>query len=220
MKRSLTIILFFLISFSCFAKEENWVHLTRKNDIDVYSKKVKTSPIKFLRAQGIIQSSIENIVAILRNVENAVNWVPNLGERSYVKNISDTEAILYDISKMPWPVTDRDMVVHHKLSLSPDKKSLILSFHSVENELKPIQEGFVRAKIHRGKIIFTPKTKNTTYVSLTILVDPMGDIPKWVVNLLQVKLPYEFLMSLNKFAAKTSFKPVTGIQELLDQLIR
>ena len=212
----LFLIFFFFSSFS-FAGDGGWNFVTEKKGIKVYSKDAKKSPIQYLRAEGIMNASLENIVGIMRDVDGAKKWVPNLKNRSYVKNISDTEAILYDISLMPWPVLNRDMVVHHKLSLGEDGESLVLNFKSTKVKGGPKTKDTVRATIHKGTIEFYPKEEKT-FIRMTILVDPNGSIPKWVVNLLQVKLPFEFLDALNNYAAKMNKKPLPGIQLLVDQI--
>lgn len=201
----------------CFAGD--WMHISTRDGVDIYAKKERNTPIRWLRAEGIVNGRIEDLVAILRNVEGAKDWVPNLIERSYVENISDLEAVLYDVSDLPWPVKDRDMVLHHKLTMSEDKKSLILNFESVEHPKKSKSDKYVRAKVTDGKLIFTPKG-NKTAVQLTLLVDPRGTIPIWVVNLVQVDMPYDFIMSLNRYASKTQLDPLPGIQAMIDQLDR
>ena len=199
--------------------KNDWVHITTRDKIEVFSKKNIDSPIRSLRAQGLINSKIDDIIAILRNVEGARDWIPNLVERSYVQNISDREAILYDVSDLPWPVTDRDMVVHHKIFLAEDKESLILQFKSVDHPDKPLHSEYIRAILIDGSIDFIPRG-DKTFVRITLKVDPMGNIPKFVVNLVQVNMPYDFLSSLNRYASKTTLKPPAGIQELIDQLVR
>lgn len=215
----LKLIYCFFTLYPLFGFGEGWVHITTKNDIDIYSKLLPNSPIKALRAEGLVNGRIEDIVAILRDVASAKEWVPNLVDRSYVQNISDTEAVLYDVNDLPWPVTDRDSVVHHKLSISEDQKSLILNFNSTEHENAPKGKKYIRAIISKGEIVFTPKA-NKTYVRVTILVDPMGEIPKFVVNLVQVNMPYDFIKSLDKYASKTHLKPLPGLQNLIDLLRR
>jgi hypothetical protein len=217
------IFLFSLLNFQCFGDDSlygnDWKHVTRKGGINIYSKKMKGIPVKSLKAIGIIDAKIDNVVTILRDVRSASKWLPGLIERSYVENISDSEAILYDVNEMPWPVKNRDVVVHHKLELSEDYKSLILKFKSVTSGKKRVNSRNVRARFHIGEIKFTPTTNNKTRLELTLLVDPMGNIPKWVVNILQISMPYDFLEALNKFASKTEITPLPGIQKLLNQLI-
>ncbi len=209
-------LLLFLLPCLSFASD--WKFETEKKGIKIYTKESKDSPIESLRAEGEIQAPVDKIVAILRDVGSATDWVPNLKKRDYVQNISDTEAILYDISIMPFPVKNRDMVVHHKLSISPDKHHLSLNFHSVKNSNAPKGKDYVRATIHKGLIEFHPRGKKT-YIKMTLLVDPNGSIPKFLVNFIQVKLPFDFLDALNKYADETEKKPLPGLQALVDQLV-
>ena len=208
-------IILLLLPGLCYASD--WKFETEKKGIKIYTRESKNSPIESLRAEGIIKAPVDKIVAILRDVTSATDWVPNLKTRDYVQNISDTEAILYDISIMPWPVQNRDMVVHHTLSISPDKHHLSLNFKSVKNSNAPKGKDFVRATIHKGLIEFHPRGEHT-FMKMVILVDPNGAIPKFLVNLIQVKLPFEFLDALNKFADNTDKKPLPGVQALVDQL--
>lgn len=217
----LSLLLLFLLSHPVHSLDlkSGWEKISEKDGIKVYTKSTKDSPIQYLRAKGVVSARVENICAILRNVETATDWTPNLIERSYVKNISDTEAILYDVSNMPWPVTDREMILHHKLRATEDLDWLILDFKSVDNPKAKRNKDYIRAKIEFGQIKFKPVEEGKkTYVEMIVLVDPMGSIPVWVVNLLQVSIPYDFIMSLNRFAEKTDIKPLPGVMDLITQV--
>ena len=213
----LTILFITLLPLMTFASE--WKLVKEKDGIKIFAKESTESPIKTLKAVGLINARIENVVAILRDVKSASSWIPNLIERRYIRNISDTEAILFDVSDMPWPVQDRELIVHHKLTLSEDRKSLELNFNSVDDNTISTHIDRVRAKFNLGKITFTPKGEQTT-IDLEILVDPKGAIPKWLVNILQVSMPYDFLNSLNIYASSTQIKPLPGILKLILQLKR
>ncbi len=204
-----------LASFRLFAGE--WELVSTKDDIRIYSKSLPTSQIKSLKAIGVVKASIGKVTSILRNVDAATKWIPRLKERSHVENISDSEAILFEINEMPWPVQDRDLVVHHKLELSEDKKYLVLNFKSVDHTSKPRSSDRVRAQFHHGRLKFIPFGEFTK-IELEVLVDPMGSIPKWVVNILQISMPYEFIKSLDEFAGKSSLSTPPGIQKLINQL--
>lgn len=216
-------LLLILISFQVYASEEQgkWIRITKKDGIEIFTKQTSESPIQYLRAKGKVSAKVENICAIMRNVEHATDWTPNLVERSYVKNISDTEAILYDVSDMPWPVKDREMVLYHELSITDDKEFLVLNFKSIDEPSAKRDQDMVRAKVHHGEIRFKPVDGGSrTFIEMIILVDPKGSLPIWLVNLLQVSIPHDFLMALNQYAEKTEFKPLPGVQSLIDQLVR
>ncbi len=215
--KNLTIFVLLLVSSLAVAKDTKWKKELKKNGITVYSKKSKSSSIQSLRAIGDINASVYKITTILRDVKSATKWVPNLKKRKYIENISDTEAILYEVTVMPWPLVNRDTATHYELVLSEDKKSAILRFSAVSNKIKKEVKGLIRAKMEVGEIIFTPKGDKTR-VEMTILVDPKGAIPSWAVNWVNVSMPYDFLYSLNKFAAKSSLKTPEGLKQLLDQI--
>lgn len=206
-----------LVSLNSYAGD--WKKTFEKDGIQVFKKDSKNSDIQSLKARGIVYAPIEKITTILRDIDNATKWVPNLLERKYIQNISDTEAILYDVTAMPWPITDRDTVVHHTLVLSDDKKSVVLNFLSASNDLKPKVSGKVRAKIQTGYIKFTPDGDKTD-VEMSILVDPKGSIPAWAVNIVQVSMPYDFIKALDKYAGKTTLETPVGIKNLLDLIER
>ena len=199
--------------------DEGWEKTLEKDGITVFKKDSENSDIQSLKAYGIIHAPVEKITSILRDVDNALKWVPNLKVRKVVEDVSDTEAILYDVTDMPWPITDRDTVVHHKLTLMENKKGVILNFTSASDKLKDKTSKHVRAKIHRGYIKFIPNGKDT-FVEMSILVDPRGSIPSWAVNIVQVSMPYDFLSALEKFAGKHSLPTPEGIQSLINQIDR
>jgi len=200
-------------------EEDEWIYVTKKDEITVYTKESKNSDIRALKAVGIVKAPVEKIITILRDVDSAKDWVPNLIERRYVKDISDTELIVYEISDLPWPVTDREMVLHYKLSVSKNKKSIILFFKSIDDKETPPNDDYVRAQFHYGKITFTPvQSTEETDVEMILLVDPMGSVPKWAVNVMQVSLPHNFIMSLNKFASESKLETRPGIKKLITAL--
>lgn len=214
------IILFFILSSFCwqiFAESGDWIYVTKKDDITVYTKDSKNSDIRALKALGTVDAPIEKVITILRDVKSAKTWVPNLIERKYVKEMSDTELIVYEVSDVPWPITDRDMILHHKISLSKDQTSIILYFKSVDMDEIPPNDDYVRAQFHFGKITFIPEGEKT-HIEMIMLVDPMGSIPKWAVNIMQVSLPHNLISSLNKHATKVSIPTRPGIKELISKL--
>jgi len=198
--------------------KSEWIHLTKKEGVDIFSKEEPGSSIRALRAEGLISAKIDKIVTILRDVDHATEWMKDVKIRKYVKNISDTEAILYDVTEFPWPLQNRDTVVHHKLVLNDDQMGLTLNFASVDVDFKDTESDKVRVQATKGAIELFPKG-DKTYMRLTILVDPMGGVPKWVVNLVGVKVPFLFFKGLDEFAQKTKLEPLPGIQDLLNQII-
>ena len=192
----------------------DWKFIRSKDDIRVYSKSTEKSKIKELRADGEVKASIGKVLALLRNVENAINWVPDLAQRSYLKTISDTEAILFDVTKMPWPVANRELILHYKLEFGKNEKQLVLSFESTDAVEKSVQDGNVRAQVFTGKIFFTPLKDNSTWLEMYLHIDPKGEIPTWLVNLLQVQMPHDLIKAIRENAPSYSGVLLPGIKKM------
>ena len=171
-----------------------WSPIFEKNGIKVYKQKLHDNPLLALRAHGKLNSSIESLLTIFRDVKGSLQWAPRLKERFILKNISESEAIVYEVRQLPWPCKNRDLVLHNKLFFDKQNKSLVLRTWSVDGfPQDPSNPEFVRADISYSAITMKPLSKETTKVEIVIHVDPRGDIPKWLVNLIQKNWPYKFL---------------------------
>lgn len=212
--KKLNLLLALLICSTSNLKAEEWEKTLEKDGITVYKKDSKKSDIQSLKAEGIVGATVEKITTLLRDTTRSTKWVPNLLVRNVIRDISDTEAILHDVTDMPWPITDRDTVVRHILSITDDKKSLILNFKSVSNKIRSKIDKYVRAKISHGYLKFTPMG-DKTHIEMSILVDPKGSIPSWAVNVVQVSMPYDFIKALDKFSNKHELPTPKGISRLL-----
>ena len=100
-----------------------WTPIFEKNGIKVYKKKLHNNPLLALRAHGELNSSIETLLTIFRDVKGSLQWAPRLKKRVILKNISESEAIVYEVRQLPWPCKNRDLVLHNKLFFDKQNKS-------------------------------------------------------------------------------------------------
>ena len=94
------------------------------------------------------------------------------------------------------------------LNFNKKKKLLFVYSKSVNHPKIPILEkGRIRAVVAYSNIGIRPVSPKRTYVELTILADPKGSIPAWLVNFFQKKWPVAFLKALEK-------RSQTGVSKL------
>ena len=114
-------LLFLLICGICSGQQpenndfEGWKLSKDKDGILVYTKQVEDSKLKKFLAVTIIQAPKEAIIDLINDVENKVEWMSNLSSAKVIKKISDTEHIDYYESEIPWPIKNKDIVMHFKL---------------------------------------------------------------------------------------------------------
>lgn len=197
-----------------FQSKGSWTPISEKEGIKVFKMELSNSPLLALRAHGTIKASIESLLFIFRDVKGSLEWAPRLEKRRILKNISESEAIVYEVRKLPWPCQRRDLILHNKLHFDKKNKALVLVTKSLTNYPNdPRPEDMVRAHLSHSAITMKPVNDEETNVEVTIHVDPRGQIPSWIVNLIQKNWPYRFIKGMER--RSFSIKPILG-PELLN----
>jgi hypothetical protein len=199
--------------------QNNWKKLFSKNGITVYSQKSPESDVVALKASGILKAPMDQVLEVLRKVEIAKEWIPDVDTKITIKDFSDLEAITYSVNILPWPFADRSLVLHNKLRLDREKKYLVIDIHSVDFETNPVKEDHVRANMYCGQTLLRPVAKGETEIELILFVDPRGHIPTWLVNMAQKSMPYNFLRALEEKAGQTNYELRPPFKKMLDQLL-
>jgi len=182
-----------------FQSKGSWVQISEKEGIKIFKMKLRKSPLVALRAQGTIKASIESLLYIFRDVEGSLEWAPRLEKRKILRNISESEAIVYEVRKLPWPCQKRDLILHNKLHFNKKEKALVLITKSLTNYPgDPKPENMVRAHLSYSAVTMKPLSNIETNIDVTIHVDPRGKIPSWIVNLIQINWPYRFIKGMEK----------------------
>lgn len=202
------------------AATSGWRVESKKNGLTVYSREVADSDIVGIKAEGIVNASIEDVLANLRTVEGSEKWTPSVKRKVTIRNVSDLEAVTYTLNSMPWPVWDREMILHNILKIDYKKKLLFVMSKSVHDDYKnfPRAKKSIMAQMDYSNIGFRPIGKDKCYVELTAFVDAKGEIPAWMVNFFQKKWPIKFLSSIEKQSYRYKPKLLPGIAKLVAEL--
>ncbi len=198
--------------------DDSWKEVTNKNGVIIYSQKSKLSKALAFKAVGDLEAPIEQILELLRRVDLATSWMPRLASKKVITNISDFEAVTYSVNDLPWPFTDRDMILSNSLIIDRESKKLVVEIKSVKDKNYPIIAKNVRSIVHLGQTWMEPLGERRTKVTVIVLIDPMGHIPMWLVNLLQKNLPYNLLKNLEREAARSDFPLRPSFKKVLKEL--
>ncbi len=200
------------------SETEQWVKSLSSGDLTVYTKKMPKTKLVGFKMTGTLGANASSLMAHLRNVERSAEWTPQLIEKITLKNTSDLEASTYSLNSLPWPLSNRDFILHNKLYLSKEKKLLFITSKSIKDPHYPKKEGIVRAWIHYSNIGLRPINEKKTYIEWTLFVDPKGQIPSWLVNFYQSRFPIQFFNMAEKRANSVTLKLPEKIKNLLDEL--
>ena len=191
-------LLFFCscVVFTSFG-QYNWKLTKKKDGISVYQSEVKNSAYKSIKVECTFQGTYDKLLAVLNDVANHQNWVYNNKSSSFIKRISPTEFYYYTETSLPWPMTNRDAVVHLKITKDSLNRFVKVSAMAEPGYL-PKKSGKVRVPQSNIQWHVTMPTAKTIHIVYTFEADPGGSVPTWLVNSFADKGPFESFKKLEQ----------------------
>jgi len=154
-----------------------------------YYKKETNNPIHSVKLEGIINSSVLNVLAVLYEVDLYSNWWPLSKDVRELKKFSKFKKIIYLVVDLPWPLWNRDCCLMSYGVDNLEDNHIFAMFRSCTPEEEklvqvPKTEHTVRSEWQVGGILITPISENQTKVSILVNTDPkVNFIPSSVLNL-------------------------------------
>ena len=95
--------------------KDEWKLEKDKNNIKIWTRKIGDSGIKSFKAIVIYDASVSQLASVLNDVEAYPEWMSDVEATKILKEISENERYYYLLVNAPWPLSNRDNVVHFKL---------------------------------------------------------------------------------------------------------
>ena len=131
---------------------------------------------------------------ILADVNKHPEWAYKTKSASVIRQISTFDIIYYTESILPWPLSNRDAIIHITMIPDPSSRTLQITAFS-EPELLGRKYGLVRIPYSKANWYVT-ESENQLNIEYTFEIDPGGRLPGWLVNMLIEKGPYETFENL------------------------
>ena len=193
----LTFVFFFLIIATLTSlAQPSWKLVKEKNSIKVFTASTEQSKFKSIRVQGTFDGTISRLIQIVTDVKDHPKWVYKAKNTQLVKQLNANELIYYTQSSMPWPVSDRDVVIHLIINRNDAHHTLRIDSFSEAGHMEK-QKGIVRIPYLKAHWSVT-ENGNKIFIDYTFEVDPGGSLPSWLVNMLADKGPYETFHNLEE----------------------
>ncbi|AXS84646.1 START domain-containing protein [Marinobacter sp. Arc7-DN-1] len=178
--------------------DEAWTLRKEADHIRIYTIDQPDSSFKAFKAVGVLDAPIENLMAVMINPGSCVEWVHNCTE-SYGFGKGDFhDRYAYSVNDMPWPVTDRDYVLHIRTRGDETSGEIVMDLNATPNQRA---ESSSRVRVDRSDTLyrFTPEGDKTRMVWVQH-TDPNGSLPGWLVNALLVDIPLRSMEELERVA--------------------
>jgi len=185
-----------LVAGKTFAQED--CDLRKDTDsIRVYSCKALNSSFKSIKAEAFFNSTLDQFVAAMLDIEKYVDWQYNTIQAYVLEKISEDELIYYSEVEAPWPASNRDSVIRLKLKREPENGILHFTTHSMPDYF-PKKEDDVRVPMSEAHWIVTQIGENKLRLDYKLQIDPGGSVPAWLVNMASAEAPYASFRDLRK----------------------
>lgn len=189
-----------LVSFYLSAQETDCVLKKDKDGVNVYTCKSDTSKFRSLKAEFSMQGvSIADLKIFLFNVPKYLEWQYNAMEAMMVKKINDNEMIYRVVIDAPWPLDNREMIVHFKAD-AQDQDHAKFYINSVTSDF-PLNKNLIRVPYSQASWTIT-RANNILHVIYRMNIDPGGYVPPVLVNIAMADGPHQSFKNLKKLIEK------------------
>ncbi|MGG7665461.1 START domain-containing protein [Dyadobacter sp. BHUBP1] len=186
-----------------------WRRVAVRDGIKVFAKTVPDSKIKAMKAECVLDAEVDEVVALLLDVDAAERWVCHTKSCKLIKKISDTELLYYTEVSLPWPLDNRDFVTHLRVIRIENSPIMTIEAPAIPG-IMPVREGVVRISTSINRWVLHPLPNARVRVEYTLQVDPGGHLPAHVVNMFACRAPIETFQNMRQVLAERKRKPATA----------
>lgn len=176
--------------------------------IKVYTRAMPGSDLRAFRGEMTIASTLTAPVALIEDTQRAPQWMHNCGIVEIIEYKQPGEAISYVITEAPWPVSDRDTIVHSVASQDPETKTVRIDV-TARNDVFPANEEFIRITHMTGFWSFTPRDNGLIDVVYQVHAEPNGGLPSWLANSVVVDTPYYTMKNMQRLLSEQTYQQAT-----------
>jgi hypothetical protein len=181
---------------------QSWNFVKAQDGIKIYTRNESHSSLKSYKGEAVFRASMDKVCMLLGTAKN-LDWWDKGFTTIKVLHYEDQKFIqYYFIYDMPWPVVDRDLAVESTIKMDTASGVYTVSSRPM---LKAVPENpdLVRITSYWQKWTVQPMDKGNIHVTLEGSVDPGGNIPAWVYNMLVTDMPLEAIRSLRDRALES-----------------
>lgn len=199
MKTIMIHFLFFSFSFLSLPafSQYNWKLTKSSGGIFVYQSPVSNSDYKSIKVECTLDGNFDKLLSVITNVNHYKDWVYNNKTAELLKTTTSSEFYYYSETSLPWPMSNRDAVMH--TTITRDSHNGFLKITSVNHSgMVPEKSGRVRVPHTNIGWYVTAPSPTTIHIVYTFEADPGGSIPAWLVNSFADKGPLESFKKLGQ----------------------
>lgn len=182
--------------------DEGWKLEKDADGIRIESRAVSGWSIHEMRGTVRIDEPLATVAAVIDDI-SALPKLNDLVVKSEVlQRQSASHYRVYAAMKMPWPVSDRDILNQRDIHQDAATKVVTIVDAAVP-DAEP-RKDYVRITKSHQEWRLTPTAEHQTTVQIQMLSDP-GGMPAALINAMSVSAPFDTLSNLRKLAKQPKY---------------
>ena len=192
---NLSFFLLLLLPFSNLLAQ-SWNFAKENEGIKLYTRNQPNSSIKSFKGELTFHASVEKIFDLLGNPHNTDWWDKGISQMRLIAYEKDKYFQYYIVYDMPWPIANRDMVVDTKIMTNAASGERTVTTKPLTSGAVPEKQEFVRLHSFLQKWTVQPLDKGNVHITLEGFIDPGGNVPAWLYNMVITETPLRAIRSL------------------------
>ncbi len=167
------------------------------------SRPSERSPLPVFRGQGIVEAPLLHVLAVITDADRHHEWVFSCSDSALLEQTTATTGLVYNRTATPWPVPDRDVVLHSEAEIVDEDREIVVRFSAVDSDARPAQDGVVRMTYLVGHYHLRAQSPTSTLVEYQVDSDPGGRLPTWLATRGTRDMPLQTLQELRAQLVRT-----------------
>jgi len=176
-------------------KDSGWEYKGEQEGIKIYHQ--KTPGLLHIKLSTSVKAPLAGIVSLFSDVDHYSSWGYKISYSKLLNRVSPTELWYYAKYDFPWPLDDRDIILHSKMEQDPITRQIIIKNTPYPTYL-PENQGIVRIKNSYTQWNFVPGEGGWVYVEQYLSTDSAADMPDWLIKMTADTGPRETAKAVKK----------------------
>ncbi|MBA2662114.1 MAG: hypothetical protein H0U74_07435 [Bradymonadaceae bacterium] len=180
------------------AQSGKWETVGTTDNVKVSRMEVEGSSVLAFRGETVANVHIGKIINTFIDGSQRKHWVDRYDDHKTLERTDSMEKYWIKFA-LPFPVSNRDYVLHTDVNFDEDKKVFTAKIKSIVDKRKPVDSCCVRAETFGTFYRFEAVPgEDKTKMIVEVHTDPKGMLPNWLINRIQKDWPSKTLSGLIK----------------------